>query len=540
MDLLAVAGANRNSALGYIVSLSAVGLSFLLRLTAGDYLSGFPYILFLPCVLGAAFFGGIGPGVLAALLSVVIVEYVMSGESWHLLPVTPTEWLGAILFLMNAALVIVVVEALLSASRRANETDMKLLEFNAGLDRLVDERTERLSLDMAEQTAAQVQMREAQKLDAIAQLTSGLAHDFNNMLAVIVGSLDLAERRLGRGQTDQTAQCIRNARDGAARAASLTQRLLAFSRQQLLAPEPVNLNTLLPELPKLMDSALDSGIRLKMELPGNLWTVCSDVSQLRSSLVHLATNACEAMPDGGVLTIEAGNAELDERYVRNNPEVRQGQYVMISITDTGNGMAPDVLQRAFDPFYTTKGPGNGTGLGLSQVFGFVKQSGGHIRLQSEVGKGTSVKLYLPRQTGKDAAPVIAPLTANPLPRAVRNEIVLVVEDEDNVRQMAVEALRELGYSVIEASSGRDALQQISAHSHIDLLFTDVVMPEMNGKMVADAVKDRFPGIKVVYTTGYTRNAIVHNGVAEPGINLLPKPFTLEQLAVKISEAMRRG
>lgn len=539
MDLLTIAGSRRNSALGYVFALGSVALAFLVRLTAGAYMAPFSYLIFIPAVVIAAFFGGTGAGLLSAALSILMVQYVLESGVSGPSPDGTTEIIGMVCFALNAILLICVVNALLSALRSKAQRETEMMEFHAGLDRVVAERTDLLKLEMTEHVAAQTQMRELQKIETIGQLTGGLAHDFNNMLAVIVGSLDIAERRLERGRTEELGSLIRNARDGARRAANLTNRLLAFSRRQPLTPEVIDPNLRLQSLPDLLGRSLDSDVRIELKLADNLWPISVDVGQLEQAVLNLALNARDAMPAGGTVTVTVDNAELDQAYLKAHPEVRPGQYLRISVADTGVGMAPEVMERAFDPFYTTKGPGNGTGLGLSQVFGWIKQSGGHIRILSSVGQGTTVCLYLPRYTGKERpAQEEASRTQRPT-EPLREEVVMVVEDEDNVRQMTVEALRELGYSVIEASGGRDALQQLSFNLRIDILFTDIVMPDMNGKLVADAVKDRFPAVKVIFTTGYTRNAIVHNGIVEPGINLLLKPFTLEQLSMKISEVLRR-
>lgn len=539
MDVLMVAGTNRNSALGYIIAFAMVGLAFLLRLSIGDVLTD-AHVVFIPPVLVAAFFGGVGPALVALCLSVFIVQYAFDGAGPLLLPASLNGWVDLVCYIGGALVLIGLIQLLMNALAERNALRAGLAEFNARTDMIVDERLEQLKLDMSEQATAESQRFQIQKMETIGQLTGGVAHDFNNMLAVIVGSLDIAERRLEKGQIDQTRQCIGNAREGARRAAALTNRLLAFSRQQPLSPAVLDLNATVEAIKDSLSDLSASAIEVEfVEAPG-LWPAFADPAQLEHAIGNLVSNARDAMPDGGKLTIETANAELDSRYALSHPEVRPGPYVLLTLTDTGCGMASDVLDRVFDPFYSTKGPRVGTGLGLSQVYGYVKQSGGHIRIQSEPGKGTVVKLYLPRYQGEvvPTAPSAPSLPAG-LPKAARHEIVLVVEDEDNVRHVMVEALRELGYSVIEASGGKDALQQLQLYVHIDLLFTDVVMPEMNGKMVADAVKDRFPGVKVIYTTGYTRNTIVHNGIVDPGVNLLKKPFTLEQLAVKLSETLKR-
>jgi CheY-like chemotaxis protein len=389
---------------------------------------------------------------------------------------------------------------------------------------------------MEENAAAQAQVRQLQKMETIGQLTGGVAHDFNNMLAIIIGNLDLAQRRMTGHEDPRLLNSLQNARDGAQRAAVLTARLLAFSRQQPLAPEVIDVNKLVGGMSELLRRTLGEHIRIETVLAGGLWPSFADLSQLENAMLNLAVNARDAMPGGGHLTIETANTELDERYSRMHSEVEAGQYVMISITDTGTGMSPDVIDRAFDPFYTTKGPGKGTGLGLSQVYGYIKQSGGHIKIYSEIDRGTTVKIYLPRHVGKADARLAA-AGAQPLPQGSVNDTILVVEDDEHVRTMTAESLHELGYTVLQAGSGVEALLLLEQNSDIDLIFTDIVMPQMSGRQLADAVQEKWPRIRILYTTGYTRNAIVHNGVLDHGVSLLAKPFSLEQLAHKIRELL---
>ena len=388
-----------------------------------------------------------------------------------------------------------------------------------------------LDVEAKQRERMETQIRQLQKMEAIGQLTGGIAHDFNNMLAVIIGGLNLAQRRLSRGDTD-IGKMIDMATEGAARAATLTQRLLAFSRQQPLQPEPLAVNELVATMSELLRRTIGETVQLETVLAGGLWKTKADASELENALINLAVNARDAMPDGGKLTIETGNAHLDEAYAREH-DIQTGQYVMIAMTDTGSGMAPDVVARAFDPFFTTKPVGKGTGLGLSQTYGFVKQSAGHIRIYSEPGHGSTFKIYLPRFFGVQTAPqtgkkLIAPgVTGRP------EEIILVVEDEDRVRAVNVDALRDIGFTVIHASGGQHALDLLPAHPDITLLFTDVVMPGMSGRELADAVINQRPHIKVLFATGYTRNAIVHNGALDPDIHLISKPFSVEQLAAKV-------
>ncbi len=397
---------------------------------------------------------------------------------------------------------------------------------------------QRVALEVAERLRTEEALRQAQKMEAVGQLTGGIAHDFNNMLAVVLGSLELLDRRFAAGEP-RARRHIDAARGGARRAAQLTQRLLAFSRRQPLSPVPLDANQLVAGMSDMLRHALGGAIRLETVLAGGLWRIHADRNQLESVILNLAVNGRDAMgalADGGRLTIETANAHLDERYAAEHLGVAPGQYVLIAVSDTGTGMPPEVIAKAFDPFFTTKEVGRGTGLGLSQVYGFIKQSDGHVKIYSEVGEGTTVKVYLPRlvnATEEEAGPPAPP----PLPLADAQEVVLVVEDEAAVRQFSVEALGELGYRVLEADGAAAALKLIDAHPEIDLLFTDVVMPDVNGRKLAEEALRRRPGLKVLFTTGYTRNAVVHNGVLDAGVHLLGKPYTLEDLALRVREAL---
>jgi signal transduction histidine kinase len=381
------------------------------------------------------------------------------------------------------------------------------------------------------------QLRQVQKMEAVGQLTGGIAHDFNNMLAVILGGLNLLQRKLARGETD-VERFIEGAIDAAQRAATLTQRLLAFSRQQPLSPEPLIINKLVAGMSELLDRTLGEHVKVETVLAAGLWQVKADPAQLENAILNLAVNARDAMPGGGRLTIETLNAFVDDAYAQEYA-IEAGQYVLIAVADTGAGMAPEVIAKAFDPFFTTKGAGRGTGLGLSQVYGFVRQSGGHVKIYSELGVGTSVKIYLPRLYGEAAATEQAKRLAT-VHRGLRSEIILVVEDEERVRALSVEALRELGYGVVEASGPRQALRMLDEGQQVTLLFTDVVMPDMSGRQLADRARGKRPNLKVLYTTGYTRNAIVHNGMLDPGTNLLTKPFSIEELAAKVRKILDDG
>jgi len=382
------------------------------------------------------------------------------------------------------------------------------------------------------------QLRQSQKMQAVGQLTGGLAHDFNNMLAVIVGCLNLLKRKMARGEIDQDS-LIDKAMECVERAAALTHRLLAFSRQQPLAPQAVDANKLVGGMAEMIRRTLGESINVETVLASGIWRVHVDPNQLESALLNLAVNARDAMNDEGKVTIETSNAYIDDRYAREHAEVKEGQYVLVAVSDTGAGMPPEVIAKAFEPFFTTKGPGKGTGLGLSQVFGFVKQSGGHIKIYSEPGQGTTVKIYLPRFVVEReiAAPTHQTSDIGPALRGAPEMLILVVEDEDRMRSVAVAMLHDLGYSALAAGNGAEALALIDANPQIALLFTDIVMPDMNGRALAEQALRRRPDLKVVFTTGFSRNAVIHNGVLDRGVNFLPKPFSIEQLAQKIGAVL---
>jgi PAS domain S-box-containing protein len=395
------------------------------------------------------------------------------------------------------------------------------------LEQRVNERTHQLM-------AAEEALRQSQKMEAVGQLTGGIAHDFNNMLAVVIGSLNLMQRRLKKGDLS-VERYVDSAMEGAKRAASLTQRLLAFARQQPLEPVVIDANKLVASMTDLLTRTLGEHIRVETVLSSGLWRCFADQVQLESAILNLAVNARDAMADGGRLTVDTANALIDAPVARNY-QMQEGQYVVIAISDTGTGMTPEIVARAFDPFYTTKPVGKGSGLGLSQVFGFMRQSRGHVKLYSEVGVGTTVKLYLPRYSGSVEPETVAPLSAT-FATGDRSEVVLVVEDDERVRNYSADALRELGYGVIVAEGPQQALALLDGGQRCDVLFTDIVMPDMNGRQLADLALKKLPELKVLFTTGYTRNAVVHNGVLDAGTAFLQKPFTVEQLADKMRQVL---
>jgi PAS domain S-box-containing protein len=412
------------------------------------------------------------------------------------------------------------------AERRVAEEALR--EMNATLEQQVAERTAQLR-------ANEEALRQSQKMEAIGQLTGGVAHDFNNLLQVIIGNLDTIMRHLSE-DAPRLKRAANQALNGARRAAALTQRLLAFSRRQPLDPKPLNVNALVTGLSEMVHRTLGETVAVETVLAAGLWQVEADANELEAAVLNLAVNARDAMPGGGRLTIETANAHIDEAYAASYAEVAAGQYVSISISDTGSGMDQETIARAFEPFFTTKPVGKGTGLGLSQVYGFVKQSGGHVKIYSEVGQGTTVKIYLPRFTAEVAE--AQGEDDGLVPDGDSEETILVVEDDDDVRTYSVEILRELGYRVVEAHDGPSALRLLERQARVDLLFTDVVLPGgMTGAQVAEQARALKPDLKILFTTGYARNAIIHQGRLDKGVRLITKPFSSADLAARIRDVL---
>jgi PAS domain S-box-containing protein len=414
---------------------------------------------------------------------------------------------------------------------------------NVVIDAIRDETGEivrfaKVTRDLTEKRIAEEQMRQAQKMEAIGQLTGGVAHDFNNLLTVISGNIQMIQRQLA-ADNPKLSPLIGRALHGAERAAVLVHRLLAFSRQQPLEPKAVEMNRLVIGMSDLLERTIGENIQVQTVLSAGLWPISVDPNQLENAILNLAVNARDAMPTRGKLTIETANTFLDEAYAASHDEVKIGRYVMLAVTDTGFGMTKEVVGKAFEPFFTTKKLGEGTGLGLSQVYGFVKQSGGHIKIYSEPGEGVTVKLYFPRtevsdNTGRSDEGVAI------VPSAKRKETVLVVEDEPDVRAYSAEILRELGYTVLEAADGDSALAVLMTEPQINIMFTDVGLPgAFNGRQLADAARRHRPELKILFTSGYARNAIVHNGKLDSGVDLIVKPFTYASLATKIRAVLDR-
>jgi len=394
--------------------------------------------------------------------------------------------------------------------------------------------------DITEEVAAQEELaqaqealRQSQKMEAVGQLTGGIAHDFNNLLTGIAGSLEMIERRLAEGRSSGIERYIYVAQASARRAAALTQRLLAFSRRQTLDPKPTDVNRLIAGMADLIRRTVGPAIEVEVVEAGGLWSTRVDPSQLENALLNLAINARDAMPDGGRLTIETANKWLDDRAARER-ELPPGQYLSLCVTDTGTGMAPDVISRVFDPFFTTKPLGQGTGLGLSMIHGFVRQSGGQVRVYSEVGKGTTMCLYLPRFMGDAETPETVEIDEGAGPG--HGETVLVIDDEEPIRMLITDVLEEAGYRVLTAADGPAGLKTLQSDVRIDLLITDVGLPGgFNGRQVADAARATRSDLKVLFITGYAENAVVGNGHLEPGMQVITKPFAINALAARVRE-----
>jgi signal transduction histidine kinase/CheY-like chemotaxis protein len=387
----------------------------------------------------------------------------------------------------------------------------------------------------AELAAAQEALRQSQKMEAIGQLTGGVAHDFNNLLTGIIGSLDIIRRRMATGRQEEIPRFMDAASISAQRAAALTHRLLAFARRQSLDIRPNNINRLIGSMEDLLHRSLGERIELECSLSAGLWVALTDANQLESAVLNLAINARDAMPDGGRLTIETTNVHLDEAYTSLQEDVAPGDYVVIGVSDTGTGMPVDVVARAIDPFFTTKPVGEGTGLGLSMVYGFAKQTRGHLRIYSEVGHGTTIKLYLPRAL-QDAVDLEKPVEEAP---RGQGETILVVEDDATVRLILADVLAELGYDVLLASDARPAIPILQSNRRIDLMMSDVVLPHISGRKLAEIARASRPDLKVLFVTGYAENAAIRGDFLDPGMDMLTKPFALDALGAKVRAMIER-
>ena len=410
-----------------------------------------------------------------------------------------------------------------------SQSELRLQNTLETLEQQVEERTAQLRLN-------EEVLRQSQKMEAVGQLTGGIAHDFNNMLTGIIGSLELLRRRLARGRTEDLDSLIDLGVTSANRAAGLTHRLLAFSRRQSLDSKPVQMNTLVVSMGELLQRSINESIHLEMQLDEQLWVAEADPNQLESALLNLVLNARDAMPDGGKLLVKTSNQHLDTGFTAAHSNLQPGDYIVLSVTDTGYGMPQSTINRAFDPFFTTKPIGQGTGLGLSMIYGFSKQSGGHASIHSEVGKGTTVSLFLPRFSGELVQDT--QIDAQHAPYARDGETVLIVEDDPAVRVLVSAVLSELGYAFVEAGDADSAVPILNSGQRIDLLISDVGLPGMNGRQLAEIGRQYRPDLKVLFITGYAEHAAVRGGFLDPGMQMITKPFTFDLLTAKVREMIR--
>ena len=418
---------------------------------------------------------------------------------------------------------------------RARDGSFRLIDWTAVP---YDDRIHAVGRDITEQRVTEEALRQAQKMEAVGQLTGGIAHDFNNLLQGITGGLEIVKRRVAQGRVGELDRFIDGATQAASRAAALTHRLLAFSRRQPLDPKAVRVNGLIASMEDLLRRTMGENIAFELVLGGGLWLTRCDPNQLENAILNLAINARDAMPRGGTLTIETCNAHLDSAYTARQKGVKPGQYICVCVTDTGTGMSADIMAKAFEPFFTTKPIGQGTGLGLSMIYGFAQQSEGYAKIYSELEKGTTFKLYLPRFRGavevEEALPAIGAAHA-----AEQGEVVLVVEDEPVVRGLIVEVLGELGYRTLEAEDGVQGLAILQSDRVIDLLVTDIGLPGLNGREMADSARHARPDLRILFMTGYAENAALASGFLEHGMEMITKPFAMEALATKV-RAMIEG
>ncbi|MET1070673.1 MAG: ATP-binding protein [Pseudomonas prosekii] len=450
--------------------------------------------------------------------------------------------LGNVTFLerpFHPVTLISLVTTALRGRRRQYEARDRLIDLSQSEQRL-QITLETLEQQVEERTAQlrhnEEALRQSQKMEAVGQLTGGIAHDFNNMLTGIIGSLELLRRRLARGRTEDLDGLIDLGVTSANRAAGLTHRLLAFSRRQSLDSKPVEMNALVTSMGELLQRSINETIQLDMQLSEELWVAEADPNQLESALLNLVLNARDAMPDGGKLTVKTFNQHLDAAFTETHGNLQPGDYVVLSVTDTGCGMPQSTISRAFDPFFTTKPIGQGTGLGLSMIYGFSKQSRGHVTIESEVGKGTTVNLYLPRNINDLVQDAL--VNIEQAPYALDGETVLIVEDDPAVRVLVSAVLSELGYAFVEAGDADSAVPILDSDQRIDLLISDVGLPGMNGRQLAEIGRQYRPDLKVLFITGYAEHAAVRGGFLDPGMQMITKPFTFDLLTAKVREMIR--
>ena len=453
-----------------------------------------------------------------------------------------SDQLGNVTFLerpFHPATLISLVSAALRGRRRQYEARDRLIDLSES-ERRLQSTLETLEQQVEERTAQlrhnEEALRQSQKMEAVGQLTGGIAHDFNNMLTGVIGSLELIRRRLARGRTEDLDSLIDLGVTSANRAARLTHRLLAFSRRQSLDSKAVQMNSLVLSMGELLQRSLNESIQLEMRLDEKLWIAEADPNQLESALLNLVINARDAMPEGGKLVVETSNQVLHREFTVAYPNLEPGDYVMLSVTDNGSGMPQSVISRAFDPFFTTKPIGQGTGLGLSMIYGFSKQSRGHVSIDSEVDQGTTVRLYLPRYRGEELEQPASDIQQSP--NAIDGETVLIVEDDPAVRVLVSAVLSELGYAFLEAGDADGAMPILNSTQRIDLLISDVGLPGMNGRQLAEIGRQYRPELKILFITGYAEHAAVRGGFLDSGMQMITKPFTFDLLTAKVREMIK--
>nr|WP_232253683.1 ATP-binding protein [Pseudomonas glycinae] len=453
-----------------------------------------------------------------------------------------SKLLGNVTFLerpFHPVTLVSLISTALRGRRRQYEARDRLIDLSNS-ERRLQSTLETLEQQVEERTAQlrhnEEALRQSQKMEAVGQLTGGIAHDFNNMLTGIIGSLELLRRRLARGRLDDLDSLIDLGVTSANRAAGLTHRLLAFSRRQSLDSKAVQMNDLVQSMGELLQRSLNESVQLDMRLHKELWVAEADPNQLESALLNLVINARDAMPDGGNLVVETGNQVLERDFTDAYSNLEPGDYVVLSVTDNGCGMPESVINRAFDPFFTTKPIGQGTGLGLSMIYGFSKQSGGHVSIDSKIDEGTTVRLYLPRFKGESLPHT--PVHAEQAPDAMEGETVLIVEDDPAVRVLVSAVLSELGYGFVEASDADGAVPILDSEQRIDLLISDVGLPGMNGRQLAEIGRQYRPDLKVLFITGYAEHAAVRGGFLDSGMQMITKPFTFDLLTAKVREMIK--
>jgi signal transduction histidine kinase/CheY-like chemotaxis protein len=511
--------------ISYAIPIVASLAGLLLRLAIGHNLSGAPFFTFVPAVLVSVLAGGIGPGLLSVVISAFLGDYFFVAPT-GLFSFPKGSSIG-LAFCSVGGIMVFLVNALMITNFRLSRAMEMLRTVNDSLETRIVART-------AELLAAEEQLHQSQKMEALGHLTGGIAHDFNNLLTSITGSLEMLYKRLQQGRLDELPRHIGTAQEAAARGNSLTQRLLAFARRQSLEPRATDINALVGGMEDLIRRTIDPGIILNVTNAASLWTTLVDPNQLELALLNLCINASDAMPAGGDLIIKTENHTLDgprAKALRLSP----GQYVSLSVYDNGTGMEPDVIEHAFDPFFTTKPVGQGTGLGLSMVYGFMRQSGGHVRIHSAPGQGTSVYLYLLRHDGAAEAAKVFDSSREP---STLSETVLVVDNDDAPRTQITDLLTQLGYTALQAEDGPAALKILHSSRRVNLLITDVGLPHgMNGRQLAEAARALRPNLQVLFVTSYADNTLIRQIILPPGMHVLPKPFAPAALATRIQKLL---